>query len=144
MHAEPIDGYDARMFQIARDFCFCNEAAAADRIVGGIGLNFLERHLTMQLAIFREEDLAEAALGVELDRLESSGGVRQGGSVLWRWRVSRGVDKRPGSFGPVKVRGGTGTLSCRRKAELGVSEIMFQRLDFFSRQLSSSSQDLAE
>ena len=71
MDAQPVHGYDAGVFQVARDFCLRDEAAATDWIVGGVGLNFLEGYVAMQFAIFGEKNLSEAALSVELDRFES-------------------------------------------------------------------------
>ena len=59
--AQAVDRHDTRVLQSAGDLGLGDEPLAADRVVGVLLENLLERHLTVQLGIQGHEHLAQTA-----------------------------------------------------------------------------------
>ena len=64
VRAQAVDRHDAGMLQPAGDLGLEQEAGAAGRVVGVLGLDLLERDLAVQLRIHRDEYHADPAPGV--------------------------------------------------------------------------------
>ena len=130
--AQAVDRDDPGMLQPAGDLGLQQEPLAADRVVGVVVEDLLERHLAVQLGVERDEDGAQAAPGVrpeDAEPLAVGGGRADGvaagavGVVIGRrvepapeptWaegRLDLGVaESRPGS------RGWSGRRPGRRQA----------------------------
>ena len=61
---QSVDGDDAGVLQAAGDLRLHQEPLAADRVVGVLVEDLLERHLAVQFAVERHEDGAQAASGM--------------------------------------------------------------------------------
>ena len=83
--AQAVDRDDARVLQPAGDLGLEQEPLAADRVVGVVVEDLLERHLAVQLGVEGDEDGAQAAPGVGPEDAEplAVGGGRADG-VSWR------------------------------------------------------------
>ncbi len=65
MHGdEAVDGHDPGVFEPAGDLGLKQEPLAADRVVGVVGEDLLERDLAVQLGVERHEHGAQATPGV--------------------------------------------------------------------------------
>jgi hypothetical protein len=62
---QSVDRHDAGMLQPARDLGFDQETRSAVLVVRMALLDFLERHLAIQLVIVRDRNQAQAPLGVQ-------------------------------------------------------------------------------
>ena len=70
--AQPVDRHDPRMLEPARDLGLEHEPRLAVRVVRVVGLELLEGDLAVELAVERDEDLAQPAAGVRSQDLESA------------------------------------------------------------------------
>ena len=68
--AEAVDGDDSGVLQAAGDLSLEQEAAAADRVVGVVVEDLLQRHLAVQFVVERHEDGAQATPGVRPEDAE--------------------------------------------------------------------------
>ena len=68
--AQAVDGHDARVLEAAGDLGLDEEPLAADRVVGVMVEDLLERHLAVQLAIEGHEDGPQGASGMGPEDVE--------------------------------------------------------------------------
>ncbi len=68
--AHTVDRHDARVLQSAGDLGLGDEPLAADRVVGVLLEDLLQRHLAVQLAVERHEHLAKPAARVRPEQAE--------------------------------------------------------------------------
>ena len=79
--AQAVNRHDARMLQPAGDLGLDQETGAADRIVGVLHLDLLERDLAVKLGIDRHVDDADASLGRGAAAVESGRPANSSGRV---------------------------------------------------------------
>ena len=98
--AQPVHRDDPRVLQPAGDLGLDEKTLAADRVVGVVVEDLLERHLTVQLAVEGDEDRPQAASGMRPEDAEPLAVARRRADGIGSCAVGVVVAGRSAAFEP--------------------------------------------